>query len=82
MELVKLALPVLFVVFELAVVGFWEVLQQTPLAVTMAKPLVIVPPHVAVVDVMAVTAEVFTTAMVYVEIVTSLPYAVPALLVA
>ena len=38
MLLVKLPAPVPFVVFELLVVGLVDVLQQTPLAVTVAPP--------------------------------------------
>jgi hypothetical protein len=46
--------PVPFVVLESAVVGFGDVLQQTPRAVTLAPPVTF-PPLVAVVWVMAVT---------------------------
>lgn len=52
MALVKLPVPLPFVVLEFAVVGLGEVLQQTPRAVTVAPPsLVILPPVEAVVDV-------------------------------
>jgi hypothetical protein len=51
--LIKVPVPVPSVVIESAIVGFAEVLQQTPLAVIAAKPsFVIFPPLVAVVVVM------------------------------
>ena len=65
-------------------VGFGDMLQQTPLAVTSAPPSkVTFPPLDAVFDVIAETAVVLTVGVV-VEVVklTSLPYPVPALFVA
>ncbi len=54
--LVKVPVPVPSVVLLLAVVGFAEVLQQTPLAVTAAPPSAVTfPPLVAVVWVILVT---------------------------
>jgi hypothetical protein len=73
------------VVKELVMVGDAVVAQQTPFAVTAALPSeVIFPPETAVVKAIEVTAVVVragTTSDVVVN-VTSLPYAVPALLVA
>ncbi len=61
MLLVKLPVPLPSVVWLLLTVGLWLVLQQTPLAVTIALPLfVTLPPHVAVPDVMLLTDEVVT----------------------
>ena len=49
-ELIKLSVPVPSDVLSSAIVGFSDVLQQTPLAVTLAPPSeVIFPPPVAVV---------------------------------
>ena len=61
--------------FELAVVGFAEVLQHIPLSVTPVKQLpAILPPDEAVVDVIADIAVVVTVARtVDVVNVTSLP---------
>jgi hypothetical protein len=48
--LVKVPAPVPLELLEFAIVGFWDVLQQTPLAVTDVPPvLVILPPLVALV---------------------------------
>ena len=56
MDLVKIPIPVPSVVLSLAVVEFWEILQQTPRAVTNAPPSEITsPPHDAVVAVILVT---------------------------
>ena len=57
MELVKLPVPELSEVLLLVVVGFWVVLQQTPLWVIDAPPsLEMFPPLEAVVPVILVTA--------------------------
>ena len=57
----KLPIPVPFVVWLPLVVGLWEVLQHTPLAVTVALPsFVTLPPPVAVVWVMLLTLLVVT----------------------
>ena len=54
MELVKAPVPVPLVVLESDIVGFCDVLQQTPLAVIGLPPSdVIVPPLVAEMDVKA-----------------------------
>ena len=60
MALVKIPVPVpLIVLVDNAIVGFAVVAQQTPRAVTVAPPsLVILPPLVAVVIVMAVVVAV------------------------
>ena len=51
-KLVNVPVPVPFDVLLLEVVGFWLVLQQTPLDVIVAPPsLVTFPPQVAEVDV-------------------------------
>ena len=66
------------------VLGFSDVLQQTPLAVIEAPPSdATFPPVDAVFDVIAETAVVLTAGVVM-EVVklTSLPYPVPALFVA
>ena len=68
-----------------AVVGFNVVLQTIPLTVTTAPPLEdIVPPPVAVVEVMPVTGVVVTTVGVVVVVVNvaSVEYPVPVVLVA
>ena len=69
---------------ELAVVGFVEVLQQTPTAVNAAPPVdVTEPPDAPVDEVIAVT--VVVAASVGAEAVvklSSFPYAVPTLFVA
>lgn len=84
MELVKLPDPVPSVVLEFAVVGFWVVLQQTPLTETAPPPSVVIfPPEVAVAAVMTVMAlvvKVGATDKVLNE--TSFPYPVPAEFVA
>jgi hypothetical protein len=83
--LVKLPLPVPSVVKELVIVGVVVVAQQTPLAVTAPPPSAdIFPPETAVVKVTeerAVVVRVASTIGVVVN-VTSVPYAVPTLLVA
>ena len=83
---VKLPVPVPLVVWLLLTVGLWLVLQQMPLAVTVALPLLVtLPPPVAVVWVMSVTSVVVTVGAVTVFNVvndTSEPYEVPALLMA
>ncbi len=81
---VKLPVPVPFDVFEPAMVGFWVVLQQTPLSVTFAPPLLIMlPPLVNDVEVTDVEFDVeMTGTEAGVVIVIWLPYAVPTLFVA
>ena len=82
--LVKVPRPVLSVVWLSLIVGFCEVLQHTPRAVTAVKPsLVTSPPQVAdVYDmsliVLVLTVGVGTKVLKY----RCVPYAVPALLVA
>ena len=73
--LVKVPDPVPSVVLELAVVGFWTVLQQTPLAIIAAPPSVVIfPPLEAVVLVIAVSTVVVRVGKVAnVVAVTSLP---------
>ena len=57
----KAPVPVPSVVLLLAMVGFWEVDQHTPLAVTVAPPsLVTLPPEEAVVEEEALVAAVVT----------------------
>ena len=78
--LVKDPVVALSVVFELAVVGFCEVLQQTPLAVIVVpKSFVIFPPLVADVEVMFEAAVVEATVGGWVVAVPPiiLVYAVP-----
>jgi hypothetical protein len=85
MLLTKTPVPVPSVVLELVIVGFAVVAQQTPLAVTAPPPsAVIFPPETAVVKAIEVTAVVVrvATPIAVVVNVISLPYAVPALLVA
>ena len=61
MLLVKLPVPLPSVVWLSAVVGFCEVLQHTPRAVTVAPPSeVTLPPQVAEVSVTLLTATVVT----------------------
>ena len=61
MMLVKLPLPLPFVVWLSLIVGFGEVLQQTPRAVTAELPKsVTLPPLVAVVVVMLLVVSVVT----------------------
>ena len=83
--LVNVPVPVPFVVLLLAVVGFVVVLQQTPLAVIAAPPsLVIDPPDEALKQAspeMGVVVIKITEEEDVVK-VTSLPYPVPAALVA
>ena len=83
-ELVKVPVPDPLVVVLFAVVGFGEVFQQTPLAVTADPPSeVIFPPLVAefvVIDEAASVERVGTVAVV-VKLIW-LPYDVPTLLVA
>lgn len=65
MLLVKLPVPLPSVVWLLLTVGLWLVLQQTPLAVTVAFPsLVTLPPHMAVLDVVLLTVDVVTVGKV------------------
>ena len=84
--LVKVPVPLPLLVVLLAVVGFWEVDQHTPLAVTVAPPSAVTfPPLVAVVWVILEAASVVTvgtTVVCPVVKLTWLPYPVPALLVA
>ena len=85
-ELVNTPEPLPSVVFVLAVVGFADVLQHTPRAVTFAPPLSLMfPPLLTVVAVIALNAVVlivgFVIAVPVVKLISS-PYAVPALLVA
>ena len=64
-------------------VGFCEILQQTPRAVTDDPPvLVTLPPHEAVVAVILLTVLVVTIGIVTVVNVFCSPYTVPSLLVA
>ena len=59
--LVKLPVPLPFVVFELLVVGLVDVLQQTPLAVTVTPPSELTfPPEIALDDVIVDTELVDT----------------------
>ena len=85
MLLVKLPVPLPLVVWLSLIVGFCEVLQQTPRAVTEVPPvLVTLPPQAAVVFVILLTMLVVTVGCdpaVVVNVRCS-PYAVPALLVA
>jgi len=77
-------LPVPSDVLLLVTVGFAVVLQQTPLAVIAAPPSeLMVPPEVAVVDVIEVTGVVVTVEGAA-EVVKGIsrPYPVPTLLVA
>jgi hypothetical protein len=81
----KLPIPVWSEVFELVIVGFAVIAQHTPLAVTAPPPSeVILPPVTAVVKVIKVTAVVVRLGASRGEVVNemSVPYAVPALLVA
>jgi len=83
--LVKLPVPLSLVVLLLLVVGFAEVPQHTPLAVTVPPPSdVILPPETAVVEVTEVTAAVVKVATIIgLEVNdTSFPYPVPTLFVA
>ena len=69
--LVKVPVPVPLVVWLPLTVGLCDVLQQTPLAVTGEQAsAVIVPPQVAVVEVMFVTLAVVTVASEAVVMVT------------
>jgi len=69
------------IVFELAVVGAVEVLQQTPCAVIVAPPVAVtVPPELAVVPVIEVITVVVTVgATPNVVKLISFPYAIPEL---
>ena len=70
MLLVKVPVPVPSEVLLSLMVGFWEVLQQTPLAVTSAPPSeVTFPPLEAVVMVMEETAVVVTVGAVVADVV-------------
>ena len=77
MELLKTPMPEPSVVLLFAMVGFAEILQQTPRAITEAlPPAVILPPLCAVAPVMKVTAVVVKmgrTGVVVVVKLTSLP---------
>ena len=84
-ELVNIPVPVPSVVLVLnTIVGFTDVLQQTPRAVILAPPsLVTFPPLVAVVDVIEDVVAVERVGIKgFVLKLTSLPYSVPAELVA
>jgi hypothetical protein len=77
--------PVPSVVWLPVIAGADDVLQQTPLAVTVTPPSkVTFPPLVAVVWAMLLAALVVTAGMVALSVVkvSSFPYAVPAMLVA
>ena len=77
--------PVPLFVLLPAMVGFVDVDQQTPLAVTLAPPLdVTLPPETAVVNVIEEAAVVVTVGITigFVSKTISLPYAVPAEFVA
>jgi hypothetical protein len=83
--LLKLPVPVPSEVLLLAVVGPETVFQHTPLAVTVEVPAEeTLPPQVAVVCVMLLTSEVFTTGADKAGVVNvfSSPYEVPTELVA
>lgn len=84
MELVKLPIPDPSEVFASAIVGFWFVLQHTPLEVTVPPPSpVIFPPAVAVEAAKTVTAFVVKAgAIANVLKETSFPYPVPVEFVA
>ena len=84
MELEKPPVPVLSEVWLSLMVGLAEVLQHTPFAGTEAPPSdVTFPPLVAVVEVMEDGVVVVTVGVVVlVANETSLPYALPAELVA
>ena len=61
-SLLKVPVPVPFTVWSSSISGSWEVLQQTPLAVTFAPPSdVTSPPPYAELSVMAVIASVVTS---------------------
>ena len=82
--LVKVPVPVPSVVVLLDVVGFGEVLQHTPLLVTVAPPSVeMVPPPDAPEEVMEVIEVVVSVGSKAVVVkLTCVPYAVPELFVA
>jgi len=84
MELEKFPIPEPSVVLVSAIVGFWFVLQQTPLEVTVPPPSTVIFPPVAAVDaVIVVTALVVKAgAMAKVLNETSFPYPVPVEFVA
>ena len=85
MLLVNVPVPLPFVVWLSDMVGFCDVLQQIPLAVIVALPLLVTfPPHVAVLVVMLLTVDVVTVGNDNSNVVNvrSSPYAVPALFVA
>jgi len=81
-ELVKLPVPVPFVVLMLLVVGLADVLQQTPLAVIVAPPSEVTFPPLVAVDVVTADIAVVVTVGAIVEVVKVLssPSLVPALL--
>jgi hypothetical protein len=82
-ELVNVPVPEPSVVLLFAIVGFTDVPQQTPRAVTGVPPsFVTLPPLVAVVLVIEDAAVVERTASNGVVKLTSLPYEVPTELVA
>ena len=65
MLLVKAPVPEPSEVWLLEIVGFADVLQQTPLAVTAAPPsLLTLPPLVALIEVMFDTVVVVTVGMI------------------
>lgn len=84
--LVKPPVPLPFVVFELLVVGLVDVLQQTPLVVTVAPPSeVTFPPQTALDELIDETEFVVTVGVLPLLSVVKLllvPYDVPLLLVA
>ena len=68
-KLLKVPVPVPFVVLSSAVVGLAEVLQQTPLAATVAPPSdVTFPPLVALVGVIEDGAVVETVGVIVEEV--------------
>ena len=84
MLLVKLPMPLPSVVWLQLTVGFCEVLQHTPRAVTVAPPVAVtLPPQVAEVAMILLTMLVVTVGeVVEVMKVRCTPYTVPTLLVA
>ncbi len=81
--LVKLPVPAPSVVFVLLIVGFEDVLQQTPLDVTGSPPsLEMLPPDIDEMEVIELGAEVVKVGSAPgVLKMISLPYAIPPLLV-
>ncbi len=81
--LVKLPVPLPLEVWLSLVVGFCEVLQHIPRAVTETPPVAVtLPPQEAEVEVMFLTVLVVTVGIFKVVKLRCSPYAVPALLVA